>query len=146
MDNARDPIEDFVMNRRCCWDTNDRNQVEEAKQWFVSYKRKGVPIQDADGKPVQFFRPHYGELVALATPAHAGKRVMKILCEKGDERVVWDRDKGKEAKEAKEKFLELVKKGYSAYSVDSKGRKNRRIEEFDVEAEEILMIPPTAKG
>jgi len=137
---------DLIMNTRFCWDTEDKSQVEEAKQWFVSFKRKGVTIQDSAGKTVQFFRPHYGELVALATPAHSGNRLMKILCEAGDERLVWDREKGQEAKQAKDKFLDLLKKGYSAYSVDTKGHKNRRIEEFDVEAEEILRIPPTANG
>jgi hypothetical protein len=137
---------DLVMNTRLCWDSTNKRQVEEAKQWFVSFKRKGVPIQDNNGKPVQFFRPHYEELVALAAQEHSGNRVLKILCEKGDERVVWDKNNGRQAKEAKEKFMQLVKSGYSAYSVDTKGRKNKRIEEFDVEAEEILMIPPTAKG
>jgi hypothetical protein len=136
----------LVLNRRCCWDTQNKKQVEEAKAWFVEFKRKGVPIEDAQGRPVQFFRPHYGELVAKATQDHSGNRVLKILCEKGDDRIVWDRNNGRQAKEAKEKFLSLIGQKYTAYSVDAKGKKNRRIEEFDVEAEEILMIPPTAKG
>lgn len=146
MDNEERLQRDLVMNTRFCWDTGDRKQVEEAKQWFVSFKRKGVAIQDSDGKTVQFFRPYYGELVALAGAVPAGKRLLKVLCEKGDERIVWDVNNGCQGKEAKEKFLDLIKKGYSAYSVDSRGRKNKRIDEFDVEAEEILMIPPTAKG
>lgn len=137
---------DLVIRQRAVWDSSNKRQVEEAKQWFVSFKRKGVPIEDKDGKLVQFFRPHYEELVALAATEHEGNRVMKILCEAGDERVVWDKNNGRQALEAKDKFSDLIKKGYSAYSVDAKGKKNRRIEEFDVEAEEILMIPPTAKG
>ena len=44
------------------------------------------------------------------------------------------------------RYYTLTKKGYKAYSVDRNGNKNRRIKEFDVDAEEILMIPPTAKG
>lgn len=138
---------ELVMNQRCCWDSRNKKQVEEAKQWFVSFKRKGVQIQDADGKPVQYFRPYFEELVAIAsTEDLKGKRLLKILCEKGDERVVWDSNNGRQAMEAKEKFRDLIKKGYSAYSVDARGKKNRRIKEFDVEAEEILMVPPTAKG
>jgi hypothetical protein len=139
-------MQSLVMNTRLCWDSKSKKQVEEAKQWFVAFKRKGVPIQDTNGKPVQFFRPHYEELVAMATVDHIGNRTLKILNDKGDERVVWDSNNGKQAKEAKDKFLSLVKSGYSAYSVDAKGKKNHRIDEFDVEAEEILMIPPTAKG
>jgi len=138
---------ELVMNQRCCWDSRKRKQVEEAKQWFVAFKRKGVVIQDKDGKPVQYFRPHYEELVAIAgTDELKGKRLLKILNDRGDERVVWDSNNGRQAMEAKEKFRDLVGKGYSAYSVDARGRKNRRIKEFDVEAEEILMVPPTAKG
>jgi len=139
-------VNGLVMPQRCVWDSNNRNQVEEAKRWFVAFKRKGVPIQDTDGKPVQFFRPHYEELVALPSPTDEGTRVLKSLCEKGDERNVWDRNNGREALEAKERFKSLLSKGYSAYSVNAQGHKNNRIEEFDVEAEEILMIPPTAKG
>jgi len=139
-------MEALVNRTRFCWDMTDRRQVEEAKAWFVTFKRKGVPIEDKDGRPVEFFRPHYGELVALPTPSHEGNRTLKILSDKGDERIVWDFNNGRQAKEAKEKFMSLVGQGYSAYSVDAKGNKNRRIQEFDVEAEEILMIPPTAKG
>jgi hypothetical protein len=138
---------ELVMNARLCWDSRNKKQVEEAKKWFVSFKRKGVPIRDVKGNTVQYFRPHYEELVALASQENlAGKRLLKSLCEKGDERVVWDANNGRQALEAKEKFRSLIDKGYSAYSVDAEGCKNRRIQEFDVESEEILMIPPTAKG
>jgi len=141
-----DGQQELVINRRFCWDSQNKWQVEEAKRWFTSYKRKGVPIQDEHGMPVEFFRPHYEELVAMVEPVHEGNRVLKILSEKGDERVVWNKNDGQQAKEAKQKFLDLIGKGYKAYSVDTKGRKNRRIEEFDVEAEEILMVPATARG
>ena len=137
---------ELVMNARLCWDSRKKKQVEEAKQWFVAFKRKGVPIQDKDGKLVKYFRPHYEELVAIADQDVSGRRTLKILCENGDERIVWDVNNGRQAKEAKEKYLDLVKKGYAVYSVDTKGRKNRRIDEFDVESEELLAIPPTAKG
>ena len=50
------------------------------------------------------------------------------------------------AKEAKAKFEELLGKNYMAFSVDSEGKKNRKIEEFDIDAEEILMVPPTSAG
>ena len=146
MDWMKKVVEDLIIDKRCIWDSTDHRQVEQAKKWFVAFKRQGVPIQDKSGKTVQFFRPHYEELVAKASVEHAGNRTMKILCEKGDERVVWDANNGHQAKQAKDRFIELLKKGYSAYSVDTKGKKSRRIEEFDVEAEEILMIPPTAKG
>jgi len=88
--------------------------------------------------------PYLEELIIRAKKTCL--RMMKILNESGDDRLVWDRDNGKQAKEAKAKFEELLGKNYMAFSVDSKGNKNRRIEEFDVDAEEILMVPPTSKG
>lgn len=134
----------LVMNQRIVWDATHKKQVEEAKQEFLKFKREGYLITDDTGRQIEHFRPHFEELIIVAQGTK--KSCMKILSESGDDRIIWDMNNGKEAKEAKAKFVELMKKGYKAYSVDSKGKKNRRIEEFDVEAEEILMVPPTAKG
>ena len=60
--------------------------------------------------------------------------------------VIWEKENGKQAKEAKAKFVELLDAGYKAYSVDAKGKKNKRIYEFDIDAEEIIMIPKTSRG
>ena len=145
-------VEELVMDRRIVWDSKNLQQVDEAKSIIMPFKRSGYEILtvDDDGKegpPMKFFRPYFKEVVIKARQIGiAGKRVMKILCEKGDDRIVWDRDNGREAKEAKKKFSDLLAKGYKAYSVNVEGMKNRRIHEFDVDAEEILMIPKTAKG
>lgn len=134
----------MVMNQRIVWDSKHKKQVEEAKQEFLKFKREGYIITDEAGQNIDHFRPHFEELIICAKGTK--KNCMKILSESGDDRIIWDMNNGREAKEAKSKFVELLKKGYKAYSVDAKGKKNRRIEEFDVEAEEILMVPPTAKG
>jgi hypothetical protein len=47
---------------------------------------------------------------------------------------------------AKGKFVEQLGKGYKAYSVDKSGNKKTRIEEFDVDAQEVILVPPTSKG
>ena len=135
----------LVMDRRIVWDSTKLKEIDEAKALVREYRSEGHVITKADWvTPLDKFIPSLEEVVIKAQKV--AKRVMKILCEKGDERLVWDKENGKEAKEAKAKFEELMKSGYTAFSVDSKGKKNRKIEEFDVDAEEILMVPKTAKG
>jgi hypothetical protein len=135
---------DLVMDRRIVWDSRKLKEVDEAKALIREYRSKGYLVAKADGTPMDKFIPSLEEVIIKAQKIT--KRVMKILCDKGDERLVWDKENGKEAKEAKAKFEDLIAKGYTAYSVDLKGKKNRKIEEFDVDAEEILMVPKTAKG
>jgi hypothetical protein len=134
----------LAMNQRIVWDSKNKRQVEEAKKQIIAFKNSGYKIILADGKPMQFFRPYLEEVVVLAERAFTS--IMKILTEKGDERLTWNRDNGLEAMDAKKKFEEWIKKGYKAFSVDVKGKKKKEIFEFDVEAEEILMVPPTYKG
>lgn len=135
---------EIVMDRRIVWDSRKLKEVDEAKAMVRDYRSQGYLITKADGTPLERFIPSLEEVIVKAQKV--AKRVMKILCEKGDERLVWDKENGKEAKEAKTKFEELLSKGFTAFSVDSNGKKNRKIEEFDVDAEEILMIPKTSKG
>lgn len=134
----------LVMDQRIVWDSKSLKQIDEAKAVIMKYKRMGHEILLANGKKMEKWSPTYEEVVVKATSVL--KKTMKILCQSGDDRIVWDCDNGKEAMEAKKKFAELLGKGYKAYSVDVQGKKNRSISEFDVEAEEILMVPPTAKG
>lgn len=137
-------METLVMDRRIVWDSRKLKEIDEAKATIRMYRAQGHQIVKTDGTPLDKFIPSLEEVIIKAQKV--AKSVMKILCEKGDERLVWDKENGKEAKEAKAKFEELLKKGYTAFSVDSKGKKNRKIEEFDVDAEEILMVPKTAAG
>jgi hypothetical protein len=134
----------LVMDQRIVWDSNSLKQIDEAKAVIMRYKRKGYEILLANGKRMEKWSPRYEEVVIKAQQVL--KKTMKILSQTGDDRIVWDNEDGREAIEAKKKFTELLSKGYKAYSVDLNGNKNRRIKEFDVEAEEILMIPATAKG
>ena len=134
----------LVMDRRIVWDSTKLREIDEAKSLVREYRAKGHIITKADGTPLDKFVPSLEEAIIKAQTVV--KSVLKILSEKGDERLVWDKENGREAKEAKNKFEEFMKKNYMAFSVDSKGKKNRKIEEFDVDAEEILMVPPTSKG
>ena len=137
-------VEELVQDRRIVWDSSHLKQVDEAKAIIMKFKREGYKILKADGSVMERFNPRLEEVVITAQKVV--ENVLKILNEKGDERIVWKKEDGRAAKQAKKKFEEFLKKNYMAYSVDSRGRKNRRIHEFDVDAEEILMVPPTVKG
>lgn len=65
----------------------------------------------------------------------------------GDDRIVWDRRFKDQMDEARAKFNELVGLGYKAYLVKKDGKKsNEQLLEFLPEAEEVIMVPPTAAG
>lgn len=137
-------MSELVMDLRITWDSSRLKEIDEAKSTIMKYKRQGYDVILSNGTSMDHFLPSLEEVIIKAKKI--GKKVMKILCSKGDERLTWDMENGTEALEAKKKFLELLKKNYTAYSVDINGKKHRKIEEFDVDAEEILMIPPTSKG
>jgi len=134
---------ELVMNQRVIWDRTKIKEIEEAKQLILGFRRDGYEIMKTDGTPMERFNPCFEEVIVKASKVC--KKILKILSDKGDERVVWDRDNGREAKQAKKRFEKLLKEKYLAFSVDAKGKKNRKITEFDVDAEEILMVPPTVK-
>jgi len=135
---------ELVMDQLIVWDAGNKKQVEEAKIQILQFKRLGYEILLANGKPMVWFRPYYEQVLVKAR--RVCKNVMKILNANGDDRIVWDRDNGFEAMEAKKKFEDLLRKGYKAYSVGPDGKKGRRIKEFDVDAEDIIMVPKTSKG
>lgn len=135
---------ELVLNQRIVWDKTRKKEVEQAKREIMNFKRQGYRIEKEDGSLMERFSPLLEEVIIKAR--EIAKSVMMILTEKGDERLVWDRDNGREAKQAKKKFLELLAKGYTAFSVDRESEKNKKIKEFDIDAEEILMVPETVKG
>ncbi len=135
---------ELVMDQRIVWDKTKMKEIEQAKKMIMGFKRKGYEILKSDGTLMERFSPVLEEVIVKAQKV--AQSVMKILTEKGDERIVWDRENGRQAKQAKQKFLELLKKGYTAFSVDHASEKNRKIKEFDIDAEEIMMVPETVKG
>jgi len=137
-------MNELVMDQRIVWNKFNKKEVEQAKKEIMGFKRKGYELLKEDGSPMIRFSPILEEVLVKARAV--AKSVMKILTEKGDERLVWDKDNGREAKQAKKKFLELLKRGYTAFSVDHASEKNRKIKEFDIDAEEIMMVPDTVKG
>ena len=139
-------METLVMDRKVVWDATKIKQIDEAKKTILKYRRAGYPVRKSDGTLMERFHPNLEEVTIIAEPIPRKKNVLKLLTENGDDRIVWDKDNGREAMQAKKKFEEFLKKGYKAFSVDEQGNRSRKITEFDVDAEEILMTPPTSKG
>lgn len=137
-------MSELVMDQLIIWDQNNKKQVEEAKVQVLRFKRLGYDILLANGKTMVWFRPYYEQVLVKAR--RVCKCVMRVLNDSGDDRIVWDRDNGFEAMDAKKKFEDLLRKGYKAYSVRADGKKGRRIKEFDVDAEDIIMVPKTSAG
>jgi len=71
---------------------------------------------------------------------------MRILDGSGDTKQVWDPDNEDEVQAAKELFNKLIKKGYSAYRVGSKGAKAGRMEEFEAEEGKMILVPAVKGG
>lgn len=64
---------------------------------------------------------------------------LHILSKNGDDRIVWDRRFKDQIEQAKQKFYEMLDKGYIAYVVGPDGKEGRRITRFNPDAEEILI-------
>jgi hypothetical protein len=72
--------------------------------------------------------------------------VMVVLDQTGDTRHYWDRGNEVEVKEMKKLFKRMTDKGYQAWSVTQKGDQDRKIREFDPEAEKIIFSPALVGG
>lgn len=65
-----------------------------------------------------------------------------LLCamdDTGDSRIQWERSDPLQVEKARLRFDELKKKGYMAYSVNSKGDQGVVLGDFDPTAERIIM-------
>jgi len=74
----------------------------------------------------------------------AEMRVMDPVA--GDTKVIWDKDNADEVANAKRTFDELRGKGFTAYSVDDKGKGKEILRSFDPAAEKLIMRPAMAGG
>ncbi len=119
-------------------------EVEDVLRMRDSYLARGFRIRSKEEGEIVMDPPLKGD--------HVG--VMRILSQNGDDRVIWDRRDKKQVKEAMVKFLELIKKGFTAYVVGGDGQRGHKIDTFDpgleeilmAKAKEILMVPKTVPG
>jgi hypothetical protein len=70
----------------------------------------------------------------------------KVTGPSGDDRFTWDRRDLDQIKQARDKFYDLLKKGYLAFGVNTKGQKHSKMGRFDPDAEEVIFVAPVVGG
>lgn len=129
---------------RIVWNPESTTDIKEASEKITELLTQGWKVTSTT--------PGQAVLSPPDRPEHQG--LMRILDESGDSRLLWDRRKPDEVKEAFAKFKELTGKGYKGFLVRSDGSKGSRLDEFDAllgeilmgkggKKDDILMVPPT---
>lgn len=83
----------------------------------------------------------------------SGKSAIAVMGEPGDTKHIWDKRKEAEVEAARTLFKKLTKPvkdggaGYRAFHVTGKdGEKGEQMNEFDPEAERMILVPPMQGG
>ena len=72
---------------------------------------------------------------------------MRVLSFEGDSNIFWDPDSDKSIANARRKFKDYLGKGFKAFRISGKGKKQGSpILDFPPHAAELLLIPPIAGG
>lgn len=71
---------------------------------------------------------------------------MNVLDNNGHTSIKWDTDNTDEVATAKAAFQALREKGYRAFLVGRFGRQGERLDDFDPDAGEIMMVPQLRGG
>lgn len=118
----------------------ERIDAEKREQMLL---RQGFKVRRRAKGKVTLIPPPRGETI----------HVFRVLTDNGDDRIVWDRSKPAEVRDAFKKFKELLGKGYRAYVTVAGGKRGHRIDDFDPGLQEVLfkekevtLVPPTVPG
>jgi hypothetical protein len=71
---------------------------------------------------------------------------LRKLGPEGDTKIIWDAENEAEVEVAENAFDKLKGEGYFAYKVKKRGGKGKVIDEFDPNAEKIIMALPMQGG
>lgn len=71
---------------------------------------------------------------------------LRTMTKKGDVRATWNARDADEVEAAKAQFDGLRAKGFSAFAVAEDGSPGTRIDEFDPNAQKVVLVPPLAGG
>ena len=75
------------------------------------------------------------------------ERTLSIMdMDGGDFKITWSPDNDDECDAAQAAFDKAKQKGMTAFSVDKKGKKGKKISAFDPDAEAIIMAPALIGG
>lgn len=72
--------------------------------------------------------------------------ILSVIGVEGDVKTSWSKDSPVEVEVARAAFDTLKAKGYLAFSVEERGEKGSKIDEFDPNLERIIMFPPVVGG
>lgn len=104
--------------------------LAEAERQIAKYQAQGFVIVERSEGEVVLNPPDRGDDIML----------IRALDETGDARIVWSRKDQAQVSEARKKFQEYVKKGYTAYVCRLDGSKGAKVDSFDALMEEIIMV------
>jgi hypothetical protein len=71
---------------------------------------------------------------------------MQVLDRTGHTTLTWSADSEEETRVAREAFNRMTEKGYRAFRVRRLGRQGERMDVFDPDAEEMILVPHLAGG
>ncbi len=71
---------------------------------------------------------------------------INVLDPTGHTKHIWDADKPDEVEAAEALYDALVAKGYRAFHVKVTGGEGKRMDEFDPEAEKMILVPALRGG
>ena len=84
------------------------------------------------------------ENIVSETPVDKG--IMSIMGQSGDTKVVWSRGNPDEIENARRTFYDLKERGFKAFAVNKLGNKGEQIDEFNENAEKLIMVPQMRGG
>jgi len=71
---------------------------------------------------------------------------MRVMGSEGDVKITWDAGVEEEVKIARKTFDKMKAKSYIAFKVKKDGSQGKVIDEFDPDAEKIIMAPQMSGG
>lgn len=71
---------------------------------------------------------------------------MQVMDPTGHTTVSWNPKNDNEVEAARKVFKKMTKKGYSAFRTGFAGRKGERLNEFDPDAKNLILIPQLVGG
>lgn len=129
------------------WDPAIETEALDAKKEVDGFLSRGFNIDFEEPGAVRLIPPKLDENTFL----------MRVLCQNGDDRLVWDRRDKNQVKDAFLKFKELLQEGFTAYVTLADGTKGHTIKEFNpgleevifetiAKAKEVVAVPKTRPG
>ncbi len=75
-----------------------------------------------------------------------GDSVISVMGQRGDTKLIWNKNNAEEVANAKRTFDDLRAKRFLAFKVTDDGSKGEQINEFDPNIERMIMVPPMVGG